>query len=628
MSDPIPTRVVLKSSDSSGAQPDPSYLEYGELALNYADGKLFYKNTQGDITYIGVELLESLPDPETIDSIAIVNGKLQITTSGGQTIISAGDAVGPQGPTGPQGPIGKSIKSANIAYDGTLQITLSDDTVVNATGNSIGATGAPGTSVILKGSVQQQSDLDDITNATQGDLYIVLATNIGYVYTGATGAAWEPVGNIQGPAGPTGPTGLTGPTGPTGPTGATGPTGPTGPTGLTGATGQGGPAGDIGPTGLTGATGATGPNSVTSSTSSDGTANLSVSTLLTGTSGITLDGVDGFSRITSEDSRIILYWTPNNESERRSFEIENTSTAFPTIQFNGSDNWIYALPDNSGTVALLSDCEISDEVLISANTVIDSTHMGKRLRNLSGSTRQLTFVSPSSFGGTQGKEFVLDTREHGFTFIGVLPVGPNGTVSSAPAEGMYLVRAVHNVWMFSSLRGVDIEAIGDARYVISGGDATFNTLSLYEGNFTVDDLDNEGLKLKMWNGYSPESGYGVTLASGNSEFGGFLTCNDLVITSSVSFESGVTFDYPADVATAHRDALKIYSEIVTIPGSSASIQITLVGVTPTTPVVASLITDDATLKYITRVVPGTDSYTIYGNAAASNNCLVSVIAMI
>ena len=60
--------------------------------------------------------------------------------------------------------------------------------------------------------------------------------------------AWQPKGNIKGPAGPqgvAGPTGATGPQGTVGPAGAAGPQGPQGPAGGAGATGPAGTRGSV-----------------------------------------------------------------------------------------------------------------------------------------------------------------------------------------------------------------------------------------------------------------------------------------------------------------------------------------------------------------------------------------------
>lgn len=40
---------VIKIKNSGTASSSPTSLEYGELAINYADGKLFYKNSSNTI---------------------------------------------------------------------------------------------------------------------------------------------------------------------------------------------------------------------------------------------------------------------------------------------------------------------------------------------------------------------------------------------------------------------------------------------------------------------------------------------------------------------------------------------------------------------------------------------------
>jgi len=75
--------------------------------------------------------------------------------------------------------------------------------------------------------------------------------------------------------------------------------------------------------------------------------------------------------------------------------------------------------------------------------------MGMRVRNVSGATRSLVLGSAS--GDMVGKSFVLDARLNGFTISANPPVGPNGTVSSIPAGGMYLIRDVAGVWWISGL---------------------------------------------------------------------------------------------------------------------------------------------------------------------------------
>ena len=45
--------IFLKRSTTGGAIPNANQLEYGELAINAADGKLYTKTTGGIITQLG-----------------------------------------------------------------------------------------------------------------------------------------------------------------------------------------------------------------------------------------------------------------------------------------------------------------------------------------------------------------------------------------------------------------------------------------------------------------------------------------------------------------------------------------------------------------------------------------------
>lgn len=179
--------------------------------------------------------------------------------------------------------------------------------------------------------------------------------------------------------------------------------------------------------------------------------------LLVGSNGVTIAGVDGAARLSAGDQYFLLSWkveTTPETPEREFWFFENHTPnvgSYPIFQFNGTANRIFTFQDKSGTVAHLSDCEITGEVLISAPdaVVIDSTHMGKRLRNVSGATRSL--VLGSATGDMVGKSFVLDARLNGYSISSNPPVGPNGTVSSIPAGGMYLIRDVAGVWWISGL---------------------------------------------------------------------------------------------------------------------------------------------------------------------------------
>ena len=69
------TAIQLKKSGVSGNTP--SGLSFGEVALNYADGRLYYKNSGGGTSYIYNQL--------SFDTI-IANGSILFAGSGSDTL--------------------------------------------------------------------------------------------------------------------------------------------------------------------------------------------------------------------------------------------------------------------------------------------------------------------------------------------------------------------------------------------------------------------------------------------------------------------------------------------------------------------------------------------------------------
>ncbi|AOV62159.1 hypothetical protein BOW86_gp222 [Synechococcus phage S-CAM7] len=116
-----------------------------------------------------------------------------------------------QGPTGGSGGQGSTGATGPIGPNGAT-----------------GPQGLDGTSVALKGTVDDASDLPSIPGTVEGDLYVVLNTGGGFNagdgavkndLTTGTLADWSNVGPLQGPQGNIGPIGATGPIGSTGPQG-------------------------------------------------------------------------------------------------------------------------------------------------------------------------------------------------------------------------------------------------------------------------------------------------------------------------------------------------------------------------------------------------------------------------
>ena len=175
-------KIILKKSSVVAKAPVADDLSFGELALNYADGKLYYKTPTNEVDYF-------------------LSGDLIVGPTGPQGPVGATGVMGPtgaQGATGPTGPQGIAGETGATGLQGIPGIA-------GATGPT-GAQGAQG----LQGLQGSQGAAGP--QGPQGE-------------AGQQGA--------QGLQGVQGPQGLQGPTGPAGTAGldstVAGPTGPTGP---------------------------------------------------------------------------------------------------------------------------------------------------------------------------------------------------------------------------------------------------------------------------------------------------------------------------------------------------------------------------------------------------------------
>jgi hypothetical protein len=86
------TTIQLKKSSTSSAKP--VVLEFGELAINYADGKLFYKNTNSQIAEISGEVADSFGTVNANGVLIIADTPGDILTiEAGDNITIVGDAI-------------------------------------------------------------------------------------------------------------------------------------------------------------------------------------------------------------------------------------------------------------------------------------------------------------------------------------------------------------------------------------------------------------------------------------------------------------------------------------------------------------------------------------------------------
>jgi len=207
-----PTKIILKHSFNSGAEPDPASLVNGEIAFNATDATLFWKNQSGDLITKSLNINEDIAavirddySDFLISDINLVDGdnqekNLVVSYYGGGDTKDLGDV---------RGATGLGISPVAV-YEWADEIPTAGD-ISNPLSAALQRTGV--TVAVLKG-------------ATTGDSPVWDNTHI-YVYN-APADSWTDLGEL---AGAVGPIGLTGDVGATGPTGVAGPTGPTGATG-------------------------------------------------------------------------------------------------------------------------------------------------------------------------------------------------------------------------------------------------------------------------------------------------------------------------------------------------------------------------------------------------------------
>lgn len=88
----MPNNIILKKSSTNDKVPLPGDLQYGELALNFADGNLFYKNTANAITTIASNKFVSVTG--NVTAVGNIQGNYFIGNGSQLTGISGGGSVG------------------------------------------------------------------------------------------------------------------------------------------------------------------------------------------------------------------------------------------------------------------------------------------------------------------------------------------------------------------------------------------------------------------------------------------------------------------------------------------------------------------------------------------------------
>jgi hypothetical protein len=103
-------KVLLKRSSVAGRVPSASTLEYGELALNYSDGVLYYKDTSNTVQSISGSGAGS----------SNLDGLTDVTIAG----VADGDVLQYDSGTGEW--VNAPAGSVSTAFDGLADVTLTD----------------------------------------------------------------------------------------------------------------------------------------------------------------------------------------------------------------------------------------------------------------------------------------------------------------------------------------------------------------------------------------------------------------------------------------------------------------------------------------------------------------------
>lgn len=101
-------QIILKKSSVAAKVPLTTDLAYGELALNYADGKLYFKNSSNAITSFGSNSATETLTNKTLTSPSL-SGTVSLTST---TLLSINGVTGNTGQYLARGPTGLTWTSA------------------------------------------------------------------------------------------------------------------------------------------------------------------------------------------------------------------------------------------------------------------------------------------------------------------------------------------------------------------------------------------------------------------------------------------------------------------------------------------------------------------------------------
>jgi hypothetical protein len=167
--------IILKKSSVAAKVPLVGDLNYGELALNYADGKLYFKDSSNAINFLGSSSATETLTNKTLTSPSLT-GTVSLTST---TLLSINGSTGSSGQYLARGPTGMTWTSApSPALSSLSDVAISSPTAqqvltytgsawINAASNAVVASAVFATS---------QSDLGYVYDSN-----VTITENLGAV---------------------------------------------------------------------------------------------------------------------------------------------------------------------------------------------------------------------------------------------------------------------------------------------------------------------------------------------------------------------------------------------------------------------------------------------------------------
>ena len=147
--------IKLKKSSVPGRLPQAADLEYGELAINYADGQLYYKKSDNTVASIGGG---GALGTRTITEVTAANNQTIFTVTGGYTVGFVDVTIN-----------GSQLSSADYTATNGTTVVLTEVAVV---GDSVRITSYDPVSLA---DTYRKSEVDQVAN----DTAIVMAIALG-----------------------------------------------------------------------------------------------------------------------------------------------------------------------------------------------------------------------------------------------------------------------------------------------------------------------------------------------------------------------------------------------------------------------------------------------------------------